>query len=61
MRIFGLPTTLKDHIIDQFERTRGDDLPVVLYAIARGVKHHAWQRCSMVPENWGNGNALNAS
>jgi hypothetical protein len=53
MRIFGLPTTLKDHIIDQFERTRGDDLPVVLYAIARGVKHHAWQRCSTVPGELG--------
>jgi hypothetical protein len=53
MSIFGLPTTLKGHIIDQFERTRGDDLPVVLYAIARGVKHHAWQRCSMVPGELG--------
>ena len=53
MSIFGLPTTLKGHIIDQFERTRGDDLPVVLYAIARGVKHHAWQRLSMRPEELG--------
>jgi hypothetical protein len=53
MSIFGLPTTLKGHIIDQFERTRGDDLPVVLHAIARGVKHHAWQRWSMRPEELG--------
>ena len=53
MSIFGLPTTLKGHIIDQFERTRGDDLSVVLYAIARGVKHHAWQRSSMRPEELG--------
>ena len=53
MSIFGLLTTLKGHIVDQFERTRGDDLPVVLYAIARGVKHHAWQRCGMAARRTG--------
>jgi hypothetical protein len=53
MSIFGLPTTLKGHIIDQFELTRGDALPLVLYAIARGVKHHAGQRWGMRPEERG--------